>query len=176
MHIVKRGFLALSALALVGSTTGLIAATSASAGATRGYEVVRGIQYGVGNNNAVGPWNGRGVINTGGVVTDDNAATTGDLHTLVAPNGSFTVKTTEGNQGPFTVDPTTCAIHFTLTDVEVNIVYGTGIYRHATGHFDATVDVNGYLQQFPTGCDQNQNDPPAFTSTAVVAKGYIDLH
>jgi hypothetical protein len=176
MHIVKRGLLGLSALALIGSTAGLYAAATASAGVTKGAETITATQYGVGNANAVGPWNGRGAINTGGVITDDNNATAGNLHTLVAPNGSFTVYTSEGVQGPFNLNPYTCAFSATNTDVDVHIVSGTGIYKHATGHFVATAIIKGFIQQTPTGCDTNMNDPEAFDSVAVVAKGYIDLH
>jgi hypothetical protein len=182
MHIMKRGLVALAALTMIGTTTGLLVSSTASAGTTKGPETITSTQYSIGNGNGVGPWNGRGAINTGGVITDINNATTGDLHTLVDPLGQFTVKTTGGTQGPFYMNPVTCAVSFSITGVEADIVSGTGpfartgIYVNATGTFLANVKVKGYVQKFPTGCDQNQNDPVAFSSSSVVAKGYIDLH
>lgn len=180
MHIMRRGLLALSVLAAVGGTTGGLLAAQAGASPTRGPEVLRGTQYTVGDGFGVGPFTSHGVVNQKGVVTDipskkiDPPNT--NRHTLVDPTGSFTVITNQGTQGPFSMNPNTCQVRFTILGVDARIVTGTGAYRHATGDFNATVRINGYLSRTRAGCDQNMNDPLAFSTTNVVAVGHINLH
>ena len=182
MRILKRGLLALSVLAVAGSATGGILASTASATSTRGPEVIRSTQYTVGDGFGVGPFTSHGVVNQKGVVTDIPPAPKDppntNRHTLVDPTGSFTVITNQGTQGPFSMNPNTCQVRFTIRDVDARLIpgTGTGVYRNATGDFNATVRINGYLSRTPQGCDQNMNDPLAFSTTNVVAVGHINLH
>ena len=82
-----------------------------------------------------------------------------------------------GTQGPFSMNDQTCAVRFSIKGIDANIVKGTGAYRHATGDFKANVVVSGYTQRLKDGsCDQSNNDPPAFSTTNVVAVGFINLH
>ena len=77
MHIIKRGLLALSVLAAVGGTTGGLLATQAGASPTRGVEIVHTVQYSVNGGPGVGPWTGRGPINSKvGNITDVASLTT----------------------------------------------------------------------------------------------------
>jgi hypothetical protein len=180
MHIVKRGLIALSMVAAVGGTTAGLLATAASAQPTRGREVVQSTQYEVGNGVSVGPWSGHGAVRTAGNVTDapsllgDPANSNREM--LVDPTGSFTVLVTGGTQGPFHMNPTTCAVRFSVKGFDAKIVTGTGAYAKATGDFKGNVLVTGYVSRTATGCDTNQNDPPAFSTTYVTAKGHINLH
>ena len=56
MHIIKRGLLALSALAVVGGTAGGFLAAQARASPTRGPEVIHVTSYSVGAGAGAGPW------------------------------------------------------------------------------------------------------------------------
>ena len=181
MHIIKRGLLGLSVLAAVGGTTGGLLAAQAGASPTRGPEVIRSTQYQVGASDSVGPFTGHGTVRTAGNVTDIASAMkdppNSNRHLLVDSTGSFTVLTTGGTQGPFSMNDQTCAVRFSIKGIDANIVKGTGAYRHATGDFKANVVVSGYTQRLKDGsCDQSNNDPPAFSTTSVVAVGFINLH
>ena len=183
MNMVKRGLIALSVVAAVGGTTGGLLASAASASPSRGPEILTGSQYEVGDGVAVGPFTEHGVVHNRGNVTDIPSLPTdpanSNRHTLVDPTGSFTLLTTGGTSpatGP-SVNPVTCFVHFTIRDIHAKIVSGTGAYAKATGNFKATASISGFLMRTATGaCDTNQNDPSAFSTTNVVAKGYINLH
>jgi hypothetical protein len=184
MHMLKRGLVALTMVAAAGGTTAGLLASQASATSTHGREVIQSTQYTVGAGEGVGPWSGFGVVRTQGNVTDipsqPGDPANSNRHTLVDPTGSFTVLTTGGTgpaNGP-NPDPVTCFVHFTIRDIDANIVTGTGTgaYATATGHFTATVRISGFLSRTATGCDENQNDPLAFSTTNVVAVGHINLH
>jgi hypothetical protein len=183
MNMIKRGLIALSVVAAVGGTTGGLLASAASAQPTRGPEILTGSQYAVGDGVAVGPFSEHGVVHNRGNVTDIPSLpadpANSNRHTLVDPTGSFTLLTTGGTgpaAGP-SVNPVTCAVHFTIRNIDAKIVSGTGAYANATGRFKATASIRGFLSRTATGaCDTNQNDPPAFSTTTVFAKGHINLH
>jgi hypothetical protein len=183
MNMMKRGLIALSMVAAVGGATGGLLVSQASATSTHGREVIQSTQYTVGAGDGVGPWSGFGVVHTQGNVTDIPSLpadpANSNRHTLVDPTGSFTVLTTGGTgpaNGP-SLNPVTCFVHFTIRDIDANIVSGTGAFANATGHFKATVRISGFLSRTATGaCDTNQNDPLAFSTTNVVAVGHINLH
>ena len=184
MNMVKRGLIALSVVAAVGGTTGGLLASAASASPTRGVEVIHTVQYSVAGGPGVGPWTGHGPISTHkGNITDIPSLATDPANssrtTLIDPAGSFTPLNTGGRSpaaGP-SVNPVTCFVHFTIRDINAKIVSGTGAYAKATGNFKATASISGFLMRTATGaCDTNQNDPSAFSTTNVVAKGYINLH
>jgi hypothetical protein len=182
MHMLKRGLVALTMVAAAGGTTAGLLASQASATSTRGSEIIRSTQYTVGAGEGVGPWTGHGVVNTYGNVTDiqslPNDPANSNRHILVDPTGSFTVLTTGGTgpaNGP-SVNPVTCFVHFTIRDIDAVIVSGTGAYANATGHFTATVSISGFLSRTAAGCDTNQNDPLAFSTTDVTAIGHMNLH
>jgi hypothetical protein len=181
MRALRRGLLAVTVMAAAGGATAGLVASQASASPTRGPEFISSTQYAVGNGFGVGPWTGHGVIHTRGVVTDIASLPTdpanSNRHTLVDPTGSFTVLTTGGTNPTPNINPVTCSVRFTVRDINATIVAGTGAYTNAAGHFDATAAITGYLQRLATGgCDMNQNDPPAFTTTYVTAVGHINLH
>jgi hypothetical protein len=180
MNMLKRGLLALSVVAAAGGTTAGLLASQASAQSTRGSEIIRSTQYEVGSGEAVGPWTGHGVLNTHGNVTDIPSLTTdpanSNRHTLVDPTGSFTVMTTGGSNPQFSQNPVTCAVRFSVRDIDATIVSGTGAYANATGHLKANVVVNGYAPRLADGsCDQNA-ETTAFEVDNVVAVGHINLH
>jgi hypothetical protein len=179
MNMMKRGLIALSVVAAVGGTTAGLLATAASAQPTRGREVIRATQYEVGAGEAVGPWTGHGAVNTRGNVTNVASLPTdpagSSRTTLVDPTGSFTVLTTGGNPGKFHLNPVSCAFRVNVSGINVKIASGTGAYANATGHFTASVHVDGFLAHTATGaCDQN--NPSAFETDNVVAVGHINLH
>jgi hypothetical protein len=181
MHMLKRGLLALTVVAAAGGTTAGLLASQASASPTRGHEIITSSQYSVGNGFGVGPWTGRGVIRTGGVVTDiaslPSDPANSNRHTLLDPTGSFTVLTTGGTNPTPHINPVTCSVRFTVRHINAKIVSGTGAYANATGRFDATATISGFLSRTATGaCDMNQNDPPAYSTTYVTAVGHINLH
>lgn len=181
MNMLKRGLIALTMVAAAGGTTGALLVTQASAQATRGPETIRSTQYEVGAGEAVGTWTGHGAVNTHGNVTDIPSLATdpanSNRHVLVDPSGSFTVLTTGGKNPQFSQNPVTCAVRFSVRDIQATIVSGTGAYAKATGDFKADVVVNGYVQRLANGrCDTNQNDPTAFETDNVTAVGHINLH
>src|ERR1700749_2093985 len=171
MNIVKRGLLALSLVAVPGGTAGGLLASQAGGSSAGGPEPIRSTQYEVGDGVSVGPWTGHGVIKTAGNVTDAPSVTgdpdNSNREMLVAPNGSFTVLVTGGNQGPVHMNPNTCAVRFTVSGFDARIVTGTGVYRHATGDFKGNVNISGYASRLANGsCDTSQNGPtPLSTST-----------
>ncbi len=182
MHMMKRGLLALTMVAAVGGATSGLLVSQASATSTRGREVLTGSQYAVGAGVAVGPFTEHGVVRDHGNVTDIPSLpadpANSNRHTLVDPTGSFTLLTTGGTgpaAGP-SVNPVTCAVHFTIRHIDAKIVSGTGAYANATGRFDAAASISGFLSRTATGCDTNQNDPFAFSTTNVLAIGHINLH
>jgi hypothetical protein len=181
MNIFKRGLLALTVVTAAGGTTAGLLASQASASPTRGPEVVTSTQYAVGDGFGGGPWIGRGVIHTSGIVTDiaslPNDPLNSNRHTLLDPSGSFTVLTTGGTNPTPVPNPANCSFRFTIRDIDARIVSGTGAYANATGDFDATVSVVAVMQRLPDGgCDMNQNDAPAYTTSYVTAVGHINLH
>jgi hypothetical protein len=181
MNMMKRGLIALSVMAAVSGATGGLLASAASAHPTRGPEVVKSTQYEVGDGVSVGPWTGHGVVNTHGNITDAPSLATdppnSNREMLVDPTGSFTVLVTGGTDGPFHLNPVTCAFRTSFIGFDAKIVVGTGAYVNAAGDFKGNGWVNGFLSRTATGtCDTNQNDPAAFSTTYVVAKGHINLH
>ncbi len=181
MNMMKRGLMALTMVAAVGGTTGGLLASQASAQSTRGPEVIHVTSYSVGAGEGSGPWFGHGAVNTRGNITDavpslPTDPTNSSRHTLVDPTGAFTVLATGGTNPTPKINPTTCAFRFTIRDLNVAVVSGTGAYAKATGHFKATATNSGFLSRTATGaCDTNQNDPPAFSTTNVLVKGHINL-
>jgi hypothetical protein len=180
MHIWKRGLLALSALALVGSVTGGLVA-SANAIPTRGPEVIHSTQYEVGSGFGVGPWTGRGPISTNrGNITGIPSLKTDPVNSgrvlLIDPVGSITVLTTGGNFFPGRENIFTCGFTARITGITARVVGGTGFYRHATGGFVVTVNVNGFQPRLLNGnCNFNAQFS-AFETDNAVAVGFIDLH
>ena len=181
MRIVKRGLIAFAVVAAVGGTAGGLLASAASAQSTRGPEVIRSTQYEVGDGLSVGPWSGHGAVRTAGNITDAPSLATDPANSnrelLVDPTGSFTVLVTGGTQGTVHINPTTCAVRFNVKGFDAKVATGTGAYAKATGDFKGNVLVTGFLSRTATGaCDTNQNDPAAFSTSYVVAKGHINLH
>jgi hypothetical protein len=182
MNMMKRGLIALAVTAAVGGTAGGLLASAASASPTRGPEVLHVTSYSVGAGEGSGPWSGHGAVNTRGNITDDVASLPTDpanssRHLLVDPTGSFTVLATGGTNPTPKVNMTTCFVIFTVRNVNVKIVSGTGAYANATGRFNATVVNTGYLNRTATGaCNTAENIAPAFSTTYVTAKGRINLH
>jgi hypothetical protein len=180
MHMMRRGLLALSVVAVVGGTTGGLLASQASATPTKGVEVLHGVQYSVGGGFGVGPWSGRGPITNNGIVTDI-ASKKGDpansnRHTLVDPAGSFTVLTTGGNFTPGRTNPFTCAFTARINGINVKVVSGTGAYSKLTGNLIANVSVAGVQPRFPNGsCNFNANNSAYETDTVNVV-GFMNLH
>jgi hypothetical protein len=181
MHIMKRGLLALTMVAAAGGTTAGLLVSEATAQSTSGAETIQSTQFEVGSGVAVGPWTGHGVINTHGNVTDIASLRTdpanSNRHLLVDPTGSFTVLTTGGKNPQFHQNSVTCAIKFSIQDIQATIVRGTGAYAKATGNFTANVVVNGYVHRLANGkCDTNPKDPTAFEADSVTAVGHINLN
>jgi hypothetical protein len=181
MNIMKRGLLAVSALAIVGGTAGGLLASSAGAAPRAGIEVIHATQYSVGGGLSVGPWtSSRGPVTGPGNATDipsrpldpPNSGRT----TLVDPNGSITVLHTGGTFVPGRENPFTCAFTGRVNGVNVTIVRGTGDYRNATGNLLANVRIQGTQPRRINGtCNFNANNS-AFETDSITAVGFVNLH
>jgi hypothetical protein len=181
MHILKRGLLALSAVAVVGGTAGGFLASTAGASPSRGIEVVHAVQYEVNGGTSVGPWSGRGPISGQGNITDVPSLTADPANssrtTLVNPAGSFTTLNTGGNFVPGRMNPFTCAFTAQITGINVHIVSGTGRYRNATGNLVVNIHAQGVNPRLPNGqCNGNGNVPSAFETDTATAVGFVNLH
>jgi hypothetical protein len=181
MSFWKRWMVSLSILAGLGSVTGALVA-SANAAPTAGPEVIHSTQYEVGSGLAVGPWTGKGPISSNrGNITGIPSARRDPPNSgrvlLIDPVGSITVLTTGGNFFPGRTNPFTCAFTATVRDIRATVVSGTGFYRHTTGGFVVTVNINGFQPRFLNGrCNFSGNGPSAFETDNAVAVGFIDLH
>ena len=181
MHIIKRGLLAVSVLAAVGGTTGGLLATQAGASPTRGVEVVHTVQYSVNGGPGVGPWTGRGPINSKvGNITDVASLTTDPANssrtTLVDAAGSFTTLNTGGNFIPGPGNPFTCAQTAKVRGINVHIVSGTGRYRNATGNLVVNINIQAVQPRKANGqCNFNANNS-AFETDTATAVGFVNLH
>jgi hypothetical protein len=180
MHILKRGLLALSVMAAVGGTTGGLLAAQAGASPTRGVEVVHATQYEVNGGTSVGPWSGRGPISGNGNITDVASLMTDPANssrtTLVNAAGSFTTLNTGGNFVPGRMNPFSCAFTAQINGIHVQIVQGTGAYRHATGNLLVNIHAQGVDPRLPNGQCNFNADNSAFETDTAVAVGFVNLH
>ena len=180
MHILKRGLLAASVLAVTGGTAGGLLASSVGASPTRGVEVVHAVQYEVNGGTSVGPWSGRGPISGNGNITDVASLPADPANssrtTLVNPSGSFTTLNTGGNFVPGRMNPITCAFTGRVNGINVHIVSGTGRYRNATGNLVVNIAISGVDPRNPNlSCNFNA-DNSAFETDSAVAVGFVNLH
>lgn len=175
----KRGLVALSAIAALGTTTGVLVA-SANAAPTRGPEVIHATQYEVNGGTSVGPWTGRGPISGNGNITDAASLKTDPANSsrtlLINPSGSFTTLNTGGSFSPGRTNPFTCAFTGTVRGINVRIVSGTGAYRHATGNLVVNIRIQGTDPRFINGRCNFNADNSAFETDFATAIGFVNLH
>ena len=175
MHMMKRGLLALTMVAAVGGATEWTVGLPGQCHPTRGREVLTGSQYAVGAGVAVGPFTEHGVVHNHGNVTDIPSLPTdpanSNRHTLVDPTGSFTLLTTGRDESS---NRSQCQSGYLRRPLHHSSHPrqdrgGTGPMPMPPGA-SMPRPRSGVPIRTATGCDTNQNDPSAFSTTNVVAK------
>jgi hypothetical protein len=102
--------------------------------------------YPTGTPQGIGPIHADGVIDGKGMDQEVAPAPSdppnANRDVLTFRNGTLTVLSTGGNSGAPKVDDD-CNVSFRITNLQTNVVGGTGAYANATGHFTDNLRIEG---------------------------------
>jgi hypothetical protein len=153
----------------------------AGAGHRSGHESIRATIYEGfvnGQQSGTGPIDADGVVDAHGVAVElpPQPSDSEDVNrsALIFRNGTLDVLSTNNPSGQPRVDAN-CNFTFRLTGT-TDVVGGTGMFAHATGHFDDVLHIAGVVPRNPDGsCNESDMAPPLFDVVHVDARGQLSL-
>jgi hypothetical protein len=128
--------------------------------------------------NGTGPIDADGVVDAHGVDVEQDSLPSDPPNTnrdaLVFRNGTLEVVSTNDNSNAQPHVDANCNFRFRLTG-STNVVGGTGVFAHATGHLTDVLQIAGVVPRNPDGSCNESEAPPLYDVVHVEARGQLSL-